>query len=139
MSEKKLKRNVKTHLFFNYYSIIFNVVINVILVPLYLHYISSELYGYWLAVGSVLGIVSMVDPGMADFIRQRSGKYYSEKKNEYLIPFLRTSLVFTIIFSLIFLFFGIFFKDIIFSFIRLNDVNYLKIINQCYLILIISS
>jgi O-antigen/teichoic acid export membrane protein len=134
MNQINLKKNINTHLFFNYYSVIFNITINILLLPLYLNYIDKSLYGYWLATGSLLGILSIVDPGMADFIKQKTGQYYGEKKFDLLIPFLKTSFFITMVFSLLFFVVGFFMKDLLFNFINIHNHNFLNILDSCFIL-----
>ena len=57
-------RTAKWNLFFNYSSIIYNVIIAIALVPLYLKYIPSDLYGVWLATGNIITWMTLLDPGL---------------------------------------------------------------------------
>jgi O-antigen/teichoic acid export membrane protein len=139
MNQINIKKNINTHLFFNYYSVIFNITINILLLPVYLKYIDRNLYGYWLATGSLLGIISMIDPGMADFVKQKTGQYYGEKKFELLVPFLKTSILITTAFSLLFFIVGYFTKGFLFDFIKIQNSNYLQILNNCFILTLAST
>lgn len=43
----------------------------ILIIPLYLHYIDSALYGAWLATGNILSWISVVDPGVGDVLLQK--------------------------------------------------------------------
>jgi O-antigen/teichoic acid export membrane protein len=43
----------------------------ILIIPLYLHYIDSSLYGAWLATGNILTWISVVDPGVGDVLLQK--------------------------------------------------------------------
>lgn len=43
----------------------------ILIIPLYLHYIDSSLYGAWLATGNILNWISVVDPGVGDVLLQK--------------------------------------------------------------------
>ena len=43
----------------------------IILVPIYLVYIPKDLYGYWLATGNILTIISLLDPGIGGVVTQK--------------------------------------------------------------------
>ena len=139
MNQINIKKNINTHLFFNYYSVVFNITINILLLPVYLKYIDKNLYGYWLATGSLLGIISMIDPGMADFVKQKTGQYYGEKKYELLVPFLKTSILITTAFSLLFFIVGYLTKGFLFDFIKIHNNIYLHILNNCFTLTLAST
>jgi O-antigen/teichoic acid export membrane protein len=54
----------------------------VLLVPLYLKYIPTDLYGAWSASGNVLAWMSLVDPGVSAVLQQRVANIYG--KQDYL-------------------------------------------------------
>jgi len=43
----------------------------ILIIPLYLHYIDSSLYGAWLATGNILTWITVVDPGVGDVLLQK--------------------------------------------------------------------
>src|SRR3989339_378218 len=72
-------RATKWNLFFHYASIGLMMISGVILVPLYLKFISIGLYGAWLATGNVLMWLTALDPGLSTVIQQRVGAAYGNK------------------------------------------------------------
>lgn len=55
----------------SYAAVAFTVVQGILLVPLYLRHMSVELYGAWLATGSILGWLELADPGVSSILQQR--------------------------------------------------------------------
>lgn len=66
---KKINRNdrrtIRWNLFFNYTSVVYNVIIGIVLVPLYLKYIPIDEYGAWLASGNIITWMTLLDPGLS--------------------------------------------------------------------------
>lgn len=50
---------------------IISIVNGILIIPLYLYYIDSAMYGSWLATGSILTWITIVDPGVGDVILQK--------------------------------------------------------------------
>lgn len=49
---------------------VITIINGILIVPLYLHYISSAVYGAWLATGNILNWITMIDPGVSGVILQ---------------------------------------------------------------------
>ncbi|TDO19018.1 lipopolysaccharide biosynthesis protein [Pedobacter duraquae] len=45
----------------------------VLIIPLYLHYIDTAIYGAWLATGNILSWITIVDPGVGGVLLQKVG------------------------------------------------------------------
>lgn len=54
------------------------MMVGIILVPIYLVYIPKDLYGYWLATGNILTIISLLDPGIGGVVTQKVSYYYGK-------------------------------------------------------------
>jgi len=61
--------------------IVLPFVSGVLLVPLYLRYIPTHLYGAWLATGNVLAWLTIVDPGVAAILQQRVANAYGANEH----------------------------------------------------------
>lgn len=59
---------------------IVSLINGVLIIPLYLYYIDSGLYGSWLATGNVLVWISIVDPGVGGVLLQKIG--FARGKND---------------------------------------------------------
>lgn len=66
-------------LFFHGVSIFMAFASGVLLVPLYLKYVSSELYGAWSASGNVLAWMGLIDPGVSAVLQQRVASFYGKQ------------------------------------------------------------
>ena len=58
------------------------IVRNLVLIPLYLHYIGAETYGYWLASGGLLAALGFVEFGIAGLVKQRCAQAFGQKDYE---------------------------------------------------------
>jgi O-antigen/teichoic acid export membrane protein len=67
--------NLKKTTFWNFFYTNLRTVISiangVLIIPLYLHYINSPLFGAWLATGNVMTWLSIADPGVGDVLLQK--------------------------------------------------------------------
>jgi len=63
-------RNTKISLWFGYATFVLNFAQGIILIPLYLKFVSLETYGFWLATGNVVVWMTIVDPGFGVVIQQ---------------------------------------------------------------------
>jgi O-antigen/teichoic acid export membrane protein len=62
-----------------YVTVGLSIINGVVLVPLYLKYIDFKLYGAWLATGSIVAWLGMVDAGISEIIRQQTARAYGSK------------------------------------------------------------
>lgn len=78
---------VRWNFYFYIATFIYTILVGVVLVPLYLRYIPVEVYGYWLATGNILILVSMIDPGFSAVVQQKISFNYGcnnkERVGEY--------------------------------------------------------
>ncbi len=54
------------------------------LVPLYLRYIPTRTYGYWLSTGYFLSLLVSIDPGLTTILQQRVAQYYARREFDAL-------------------------------------------------------
>jgi len=71
-------RTTRWNLFFNYVSIGLAIISGIVLVPLYLRYLSLDLYGAWLATGNILAWLTVIDPGLSAVLQQRASAAYGK-------------------------------------------------------------
>lgn len=64
------KSTLWNYLFLNV-GFVIAIINGILIVPLYLHYINSAVYGAWLATGNILAWITMVDPGVSGVVLQR--------------------------------------------------------------------
>ncbi len=58
------------------------IVQGVILVPLYLHYLGSESYGWWLAISSIIAFAGLADLGLTSIVTQRIAVVIANKNHQ---------------------------------------------------------
>jgi O-antigen/teichoic acid export membrane protein len=92
---KPISRRAATiaNLVFQYISISLAIINGFVLVPLYLRYIDYKLYGAWLATGSIVSWLGLVDAGMSDIVRQRTAQVYGARDLEQAGKYIGTSLI----------------------------------------------
>jgi O-antigen/teichoic acid export membrane protein len=73
------RRATKWNLVFIYIKIGLTIVSGFLLPPLYIEYISPDMYGAWLATGNVLAWITVLDPGLATALEQRIGKAHGSE------------------------------------------------------------
>jgi O-antigen/teichoic acid export membrane protein len=69
-SHSRKKTTLWNFLFLNI-GFVISIVNGILIIPLYLHYIDSSLYGAWLATGNILTWITVVDPGVGDVLLQK--------------------------------------------------------------------
>ncbi|MBZ9728689.1 oligosaccharide flippase family protein [Salegentibacter sp. JZCK2] len=75
----KRKNAVKWNLAFQYLSLALGVIKGFLIVPIYFLFIDTELYGYWVATGSILVWINIIDPGAGTVLQQKVGYEYGNK------------------------------------------------------------
>lgn len=84
---------VKWNIVFSFISIALAFVTGVLLVPLYLRNIPTEMYGVWLATGNVILWLGMLDPGLSIVVQQRVALAYGADKKESISTSITSSLI----------------------------------------------
>ena len=75
-------KNTKKNLLVRYLTIIITALIGFFLVPLYLKFIDNTLYGFWLATGYFLVLISSIDPGLTVVLQQQVAESYAKNNKE---------------------------------------------------------
>ncbi len=78
----------------------------VVLIPIYLHHIDARLYGAWLATGSIVAFLGLLDFGFGSVIVQKSATLVGQKDYQRLGKLIGTSLVITCLLAFLPLLFG---------------------------------
>lgn len=81
------------NLVFQYVTIGLAIINGFVLVPLYLRHIDYKLYGAWLATGSIVSWLGLVDAGMSDIVRQRTAMAYGARDFEQAGKSIGTSMI----------------------------------------------
>ena len=74
------KRASIVNLIRSYAFILIEIIRGVIMIPIYLQYIDSRLYGAWLATGSIIVLMGLSDFGLSSLIVQKAGSLYGKKR-----------------------------------------------------------
>lgn len=80
---------------------IIRLIQGLILVPLYLKYVGENLYGAWLATGSIVTYLGMLDFGLNGVLVQKIGRAYGSRNQREIQEFIGCGLVVSIILSLL--------------------------------------
>jgi O-antigen/teichoic acid export membrane protein len=94
-------RTTKWNLFFNYSSIVYNVIIAIALVPLYLMHIPSDLYGVWLATGNIITWMTLLDPGLGGTMQYKIAHALGNNNRPEIGKLIGNSLLISCIYLLI--------------------------------------
>ena len=127
MIQRSHSRTSKWNVIFRYTNIILAFVQGLLLVPLYLKYITVEIYGAWLESGNLLAWISTIDPGLTVVMNQQVSTFYGKGELKQLGKLITSGLMLSsgiLILALSFGFFSSYFlKDIL----NLSDTDYLII------------
>lgn len=138
MKRSRIK-TTKWNLFFHYYSITFSIVWGILLVPLYLKYISLEIYGGWLATGNIVAWITIVDPGLSDVLRQQVGKAYGAGLTHKINNLLGSGTLLSLIVSLLILVVGLVLSNFIVNLVVMSDPNSIIILKNAFCLAITAS
>ena len=84
------------------------IIQGIVLVPLYLKYIDAYHYGQWLALGSTVVLLGLIDLGVTGLVTQRVAFFYGSGDIKSLSTFLTTTCIFTLIIAGLILVAGLF-------------------------------
>ena len=107
LSYKREKSKViKWNFIFYLVTFVYSILLGVILVPMYLHYIPREVYGYWLATGNILMLLTLIDPGFSAVVQQKISLNYGKNDLEIVGKYASVGLVYGCLFSFLMLIIG---------------------------------
>lgn len=86
------RRTTILNLCFQAYSVGIAIVSGVLLVPLYLRHIPTDLYGAWQASGNVLMWMTMLDPGLSAVLQQRVAESYGARDTKAVSEWIASGL-----------------------------------------------
>ena len=73
----------------------------IFLIPLYIRYVDSNLYGYWLALYNVVGWLAVFDPSASTVIQQKVAFLYGKKEYSSIMSYIFFGLLISIFISLL--------------------------------------
>ena len=95
MRLRKISRKKQTiwRYFFQNLDFVIGIGNGIILVPIYLIFIDSDIYGAWLATGSIISWLSISDPGIGLIVQQRISHYYAKNDRNSIEKVLSSGLI----------------------------------------------
>lgn len=76
------KKILKWNFIFHYGWVLTNIFNAIILLPLYLKNIDTDTLGVWLATGSILGWMTLVDPGIGEVLQQKIAELRGQNQSK---------------------------------------------------------
>lgn len=73
---------------------------------MYVYYLPKDLYGYWLASGYFLVLITAVDPGLTIVVQQKVAMAYSKSDFEYLIRVISAAIILAFFIGCVIVLFG---------------------------------
>ncbi|SHG28724.1 Membrane protein involved in the export of O-antigen and teichoic acid [Flavobacterium fluvii] len=133
------KKTTKINLFFQYYAFIYSIILGIFLVPLYLKYISLEIYGGWLATGNIVAWLTVIDPGISDVLRQQAGKAYGADEKQKLNGLLGSGTLLSLIVSILVLIIGLVLTNYIVDLISIRDINSIIVLKNAFVLAVVGT
>jgi len=132
-------RTTRWSFFFQYSTIIFNIIIGIFLVPLYLKYISRDEYGAWLATGNILFWLGVLDPGFSQIIIQRISLYYGSKNLVKVGNYIYWGVIIGIIISILVGLLGLYFYLNFPEWLNITDLKGLNELKYAFIVSLIGT
>jgi len=79
------------------------IVKGLLLLPIYFKFISYEMYGYWITIGGILALLSIINFGIGTMVTQRVSKAYAQKDFEAVGDYFINSLLIYFFIAIVFL------------------------------------
>ncbi|MGE9291570.1 MAG: lipopolysaccharide biosynthesis protein, partial [Puniceicoccales bacterium] len=108
------------------------IVQGIVFIPLYLHQLGDDLYGYWLATGGILAWFSMVDVGAAGVTQQRCAAAYGREDLQGVVDYLWHGLVVMLGVGLVFTGLILFFSNRITGWLGIPEADK-TLVTGCFL------
>lgn len=117
----KLSRTKTTlwNLFHLYLNVIIGIARGILIIPLYLKFISGDLYGAWLATGNILMWLTLFEPGVGDVATQKISEAYGNNDKATIKYIVSSSIFISSIICLLVLVIGVSFTDTFINFIKI--------------------
>ena len=125
-------RTTKWNIIFQYLNIVFNLITGIVLVPFYLENITTEMYGYWLATGSILAMITLVDPGFGTVLQQKIAILYGQRNFKEVGQITLIGILINIPFLIIFIILCLIFSFTLTHWFNLTDINVLNSLTNAF-------
>lgn len=120
MKTRSRKKATRWELYYYYVSMIIGVTRGFLIIPFYIKFIDNQLYGAWLATGSVLGWIQAFNPGTAAILKQRVAQEFGGNNKENIGLYISSGLLITLIVIILILLGGFFISDYLDDLLKLN-------------------
>ena len=98
---KSRKKAVKWNLMLQYLLLGINLIKGFLIVPFYFLFIDSTLFGYWLATGSILVWINIIDPGAGTVLQQKIGYQLGNRNRDALKKLIGSGILIGVIICII--------------------------------------
>jgi O-antigen/teichoic acid export membrane protein len=115
------RRTTIWNLFFHYFSVTYAIVSGILLVPLYLKFISLDLYGAWLATSAIVTWIAVVDPGLSNVLMQRVSSAYGRSDHRAVSGLITNGVLLSSVFALLILLVGLVAEPLAFAILKLPE------------------
>lgn len=114
-----------------------SIIQGLLLIPVYIHFIGLNLYGFWLATGGILRFLGIVDIGISAMLVQRVSKAYGGGRNEEAGDYFINALLIYFVLIIMFVLFG--YSLAIWGIAFLHNGIHLELLQTCFLISVIAT
>lgn len=129
-SLKKINRTKTTlwNLFHLYFAVIISIIRAFLIIPLYLQFISADLYGAWLATGNILMWLTLIDPGVGNVALQKVSVAFGGNDKTTIKYVISSSILISFVIGALVLIFGFFITDSLISFVKIpKNIDHLHL------------
>jgi O-antigen/teichoic acid export membrane protein len=113
------KKTTIWNLFHLYFNIIIGVIRGFIIIPIYLKFISKDLYGAWLATGNILMWLTIFDPGVGEVATQKVSEAYGKGDKTTIKYVVSSSIIISFLICIVVLIIGLSINNTLINFIRI--------------------
>lgn len=113
------------------------LVSGIVLVPIYLKYIPVGLYGSWLATGSVVVWLTVLDPGVANLLMQKVAEANGNRDHQKICELITCGLLIVFIIALSVIFVGICVGPYVIDWLNIRSEN--EVVQNAFVVAVISS
>lgn len=138
--ERNNRTVVKWNFIFYMITFVYSILIGVVLVPLYLKYIPRDVYGYWLATGNILNLITLIDPGFSGVVQQKISLSYGKRDLKMLGEYTSIGVISGLLFSVLIAIAGIYMYNYLPSlFPKLIETSYISDIKTAFFYSLVGS
>ena len=137
--QRTRKKTTQWNIIFQYIQIFLTMISGIVLVPLYLKFISLNIYGAWLATGNVLAWIAAIDPGLSSVLQQKIGKAYGEKNMGYIGELISSGIAINLLIFLFLIIVGIIVSNYLFQWLNFSEQIQQSNLLSAFLLAVIGS